>query len=193
MRKPVSLSRQPTIEYQSDDEDGRLFRETIGPVTPVRGDRVQPFAPKPKPFPTRREREPEWAQTGSADVPLLTTGDIMSHVSSGLQTGVLRKLRQGQFGIDAEIDLHGYTVAEAKNLLDRFLRDGISEGCRCVHIIHGKGYRSEGDRPILKNKINLWLRQHPDVLAFCTARPRDGGTGAVYVLLRRRIKHGDDW
>ena len=115
----------------------------------------------------------------------------MSYVSSGMQQGILRRLRQGRFGIDAEVDLHGHTVLQAKILLERFLRICLQDACRCVLVIHGKGYRSEGDRPILKNKINLWLRQHPDVLAFCTSRPMDGGTGAVYVLLRRRSRHGD--
>ena len=191
MRKPFSRSRQGSTAFDVMDEDRRLFRETVGQVTPVWNGEVQPQRPRPKPFPKRRDHEPAWDESGSADIPLLTTGDIMSYASVGMQRTVLRKLRQGHFGIDAEVDLHGYTVEEAKTLLDRFLRVCLTEACHCVHVIHGKGYRSEGDRPILKNKINLWLRRHPQVLAFCTARPMDGGTGAVYVLLRSRNKHVD--
>jgi DNA-nicking Smr family endonuclease len=115
----------------------------------------------------------------------------MSYVATGMQQRVLRRLRQGRFGVDAEVDLHGHTVDQAKVLLERFLRTCLQDECRCVLVIHGKGYRSEGDRPILKNQINLWLRQHPRVSAFCTSRPMDGGTGAVYVLLRGRSRHGD--
>jgi DNA-nicking Smr family endonuclease len=193
MRKPISLSRQTDTRFDSSDEDRRLFRETVGQVKPVTSDKVQPHMSRPKPFPRRGDREPMWAEIGSADVPLLRTGDIMSYVCFGLQKSVLRKLRQGHFGIDAEVDLHGYTVDQANSALDHFLRICLADRCRCVHVIHGKGYRSEGDRPILKNKINLWLRHHPEVLAFCTSKPRDGGTGAVYVLLRDRAKLGDSW
>lgn len=118
------------------------------------------------------------------EIPLLNTGDIMSFLAPGLQKRVLRQLRAGGFDREAELDLHGLTADEAKRRLGSFLQTCLAEGCRCAHLIHGKGYRSEGDYPILKNRINLWLRQHPEVLAFCSARPMDGGTGAVYVLLR---------
>jgi DNA-nicking Smr family endonuclease len=191
MRKPVSLPRQTSTQSEPTDDDRRLFREAVGPVTPVRSDKVQPHTTRPKPFPKRHDREPVWPQSPSTDVPLLTTGDIVSYVSSGMQQGILRRLRQARFDIDAEVDLHGHTVHQAKIQLERFLRICLQDACRCVLVIHGKGYRSEGDRPILKNKINLWLRQHPQVLAFCTSRPMHGGTGAVYVLLRGRSRHGD--
>lgn len=191
MRKPESLSRRTSIQSESADDDGRLFRDTVGPVTPVRSDKVQPHTTRPQPFPKRRDREPNWTETPSVDVPLLTTGDIVSYAASGAQRDMLRRLRQGRFEIDAEVDLHGHTVDQAKVLLERFLRICLRDDCRCVLVIHGKGYRSEGDRPILKNKINLWLRQHPRVLAFCTSKPMHGGTGAVYVLLRGRSRHGE--
>ncbi len=87
--------------------------------------------------------------------------------------------------MQGEIDLHGLNGAAAKQQLVNFLQASISAGHRCVHIIHGKGYRSQDDHPILKNNINRWLRQHKDVQAFCSAAPRHGGAGAVYVLLKK--------
>ena len=103
----------------------------------------------------------------------------------GLQQRVLRKLRRGQFAIEAELDLHGYIVPEAREALAVFLRDAQLTGKRCVRIIHGKGLGAEGRLPVLKIKVNSWLRQKDQVLAFCSTRPQDGGTGAVYVLLKK--------
>ena len=87
-------------------------------------------------------------------------------------------------GLDAEIDLHGLTSNAAKQQLLHFLNHCAKAGYRCVHIVHGTGYRSADNHPVLKNKLNLWLRQHKDVQAFCSAPPKDGGTGAVFVLLQ---------
>ena len=87
-----------------------------------------------------------------------------------------------------ELDLHGLTARHAHKTLEMFLRDCHRRRIRCVHIIHGKGYGSEDRQPVLKQKLNLWLRQRHDVLAFCSATRRDGGTGAAYVLLRSARK-----
>ena len=83
-----------------------------------------------------------------------------------------------------ELDLHGMTVAEARPMLAEFIADSRQQRLRCVRIIHGKGFRSASAQPVLKGLVNNWLRQHDGVLAFCSARPADGGTGAVYVLLK---------
>ncbi len=174
------IAKAPSSSALSE-EDSLLFRTAVGKVRPVISDRVQPAASKPA---RRRQQEADWPDFGPAEIPLLATGDIMSFTAPGLQKRVLRRLRAGGFGMDDELDLHGATVDEAKRRLADFLRRTIADGCRCVHVIHGKGYRSEGGYPILKNRINLWLRHHPEVLAFCTAKPADGGAGAIYVLLR---------
>jgi len=167
-------------------EDSDLFRETIGKVRSVKTDKVY-LAPqtKPKPFPRSQTVKVQDSLTAAADAEIETVGreDALSFVASGVQKSVLTKLRQGYFGLDAEIDLHGLSSNEAKRHLLNFLNDCVKEGCRCVHIVHGKGYRSQDHYPILKNNINVWLRQHKDVQAFCSASPKDGGTGAVYVLL----------
>lgn len=112
-------------------------------------------------------------------------GDILSYYQPGLQGRVMRKLRTGQYRVASELDLHGLSAKEAKQELLQFLRDMHPRTGECVRIIHGKGNRSDHRGPVLKTKINNWLRQHGRVLAFHSARPVDGGTGAVYVLLRR--------
>jgi len=165
-------------------EDSNLFRETIGKVRSVKKDKVQLTAQaKPKPFPKPQTVNVQDYLAGAAEIDTVGREDSLSFIASGVPQNVLAKLRQGYFGLDAEIDLHGLSSNEAKRQLLDFLHSCVKEGCRCVHIVHGKGYRSQDPFPILKNNINLWLRQHKDVQAFCSASPKDGGTGAVYVLL----------
>ena len=189
MRKPVHLPKKIHTAFSLTEEDSRLFRETVGMVSPVASDRV--LLEKKRPEPLRHSHGADWSDVAPVEIPLLAMGDVTSFVAPGIQKRVLQRLRAGKFGVDVELDLHGLTADEAKRRLASFLRICLADGCRCLHLIHGKGYRSEGDYPILKNRINLWLRQHPDVFAFCTAKPTDGGTGAVYVLLRDIRKVND--
>ncbi len=102
----------------------------------------------------------------------------------GVRNQVLRRLRRGLYPIEDELDLHGLSQAEARDRLAEFIAFHRDAGHRCVRVIHGKGYRSGARGPILKIAVNSWLRRHADVMAFTRARPIDGGTGAVYVLLR---------
>jgi len=189
MQKYPRLAKKTFPASAVTDEDSRLFRDAVGAVDPVVWDRVLPEKQPPKPRP--RTQETDWTDISPADIPLLATGDVMAYATPGLQRRVLKQLRAGKFGVEVEMDLHGLTVDEAKRRLSVFLGTCLADGIRYIHLIHGKGYRSEGGYPILKNRINLWLRQHPDVLAFCTAKPAEGGTGAVYVLLRERRKIRD--
>ena len=109
---------------------------------------------------------------------------VLSFRRPGVRTQVLRRLRRGLYPIDDELDLHGMSQSAARSSLAEFLEANRDAGHRCVRIIHGKGYRSGARGPILKIAVNSWLRQHSDVIAFTSARSIDGGTGAVYVLLR---------
>jgi len=113
------------------------------------------------------------------------TGDELFFYRDGLQQKLLKQLRRGQLSVTAELDLHGYIVADARIALTEFLKDCRRHGDRCVRIVHGKGHGSRQKLPILKNKVNAWLQQRDEILAFCSARPVDGGTGAVYVLLKK--------
>ena len=112
-------------------------------------------------------------------------GDMLSYYLPGLQNRIVRKLRSGHYRIASELDLHGLSARDAKVQLLQFLHDAHPGQGECVRIIHGKGNRSNHKGPVIKTKINHWLRQHERILAFHSARPVDGGTGAIYVLLRR--------
>jgi DNA-nicking Smr family endonuclease len=147
---------------------------------------------KPKPYPKNKTLETiKSFEPSDIEVTLLHHEDSLSFIALGLQKNVLKKLRKGYFGFDASIDLHGLTSQEAKHQLSKFLHFSIEDGCRCVHIIHGKGYGSSDNRPVLKNDINVWLRQHTEVQAFCSTPSRHGGTGAVFVLLKLSAKYSE--
>ena len=128
------------------------------------------------------------AVTPPAEPPLaaatVTAEETLSFRRTGVREQTLRRLRRGNFPIDAEIDLHGQSQSRARDDLAEFLDHCRDAGHRCVRVIHGKGYRSGARGPILKSAVNEWLRRNLHVLAFTSARPIDGGTGAVYVLLR---------
>lgn len=113
-------------------------------------------------------------------------GEEIAFRRPGLTEKIFRQLRRGRFSIEAEADLHGLTVPEAKLLLREFICDSAEYGLGCVRVIHGKGLGSGPSGPVLKGNVQRWLSQWDEVLAFVTARARDGGSGAVYVLLRRR-------
>jgi DNA-nicking Smr family endonuclease len=110
--------------------------------------------------------------------------DALSFKRPGVRTQVLRRLRRGLYPIEDELDLHGLNQSAARDQLAEFLAFNCDAGHRCVRIIHGKGYRSGARGPLLKIAVDAWLRRHSDVMAFSSARAIDGGTGAVYVLLR---------
>jgi DNA-nicking Smr family endonuclease len=107
---------------------------------------------------------------------------------AGLDQAILRKLRRGDYAVQGHLDLHGLTREEAKGAVDGFLREARRAGKRCVLLVHGRGLHSKDQLPVLKEALRTWLghaRFARHVLAFATARPADGGAGAVYVLLRR--------
>lgn len=174
-------------------DDSALFRNAVGKVKAIDSNTVnlQP-AGKPSPFPKSKPLEqidPLRNDIAEA-LDMLFQEDRIAFLAPGLQKNVLKKLRKGQYGLDAEIDLHGLTSRNAKQQLLNFLHDCVENGIRCVRVIHGKGYNSPDSQPVLKNDINMWLRQHQDVLAFCSAPPKAGGAGAVFVLLRLTDKFG---
>jgi DNA-nicking Smr family endonuclease len=168
-------------------EDRDLFRHTIGKVRAINSDKIllnKENKPKPYPRPLMTDVNGHLTGPAATDIEKVGLEDALSFIAPGLQNNVLKKMRRGFFGLDAEIDLHGLTSNAAKQQLLNFLHGCVESGCRCVHIVHGKGYRSADNHPVLKNDLNLWLRQHKYVQAFCSASPKNGGTGAVFVLLQ---------
>jgi len=175
---------------QKSDDDFELFRQAVGPVDPVRHDRVEHATEKPpaEPLQLRMDEAKVLSDSLSDEyiIDELQPGDELSYAVPGLQPGQFRKLRRGEFRREAELDLHGMTAENARKALALLLQEALDEGWRCLRIIHGKGLRSSNEGPVLKTRLNTWLRQRSEVLAFCSAPPRDGGTGAVYVLLKKR-------
>jgi DNA-nicking Smr family endonuclease len=176
---------------RSDESEAErlLFREAVGDVDPLKQDRVPPQRPRPAPIPEQSLRDArdviDSLLSGQHDSAEIETGEELLYIRRGLRPSVVRKLRRGQYAIEAELDLHGHRVPEAHEALREFLEHARQEGKRCVRVIHGKGLGSDGKIPVLKEKVNAWLRRMNIVLAFCSARPYDGGTGAAYVLLRK--------
>jgi DNA-nicking Smr family endonuclease len=126
--------------------------------------------------------------SGDAPFDLADSDEFIEGRVSGLDHQLVRKLRRGEFAVQGHIDLHGMTREEAKGVVDDFLRRSRSGGKRCVLVVHGRGLHSKDQLPVLKDALKSWLssaRFARHVLAFATARPVDGGAGAIYVLLRR--------
>lgn len=169
-------------------DDIELFRRSVGPVRKIHNDRTAVFKKAAPPRPRQRYGSEAGAQPDSFsdgfDAGTVASEDELLFTRPGLQLRQLQRLRRGQLACNATLDLHGMTAATARSEIVNFIASCSARQLRCVHIIHGKGYGGGGDMPVLKNRLNSWLRQHHDVLAFCSAQPRDGGRGAVYVLLR---------
>lgn len=126
--------------------------------------------------------------SGDAPFDLSDSDEYIEGRVAGLDHGVVRKLRRGEFAVQGHVDLHGLTREEAKAEVDAFLRRSRQAGKRCVLVVHGRGLHSKDQLPVLKDALRGWLgsaRFGRHVLAFATARPVDGGAGAIYVLLRR--------
>jgi DNA-nicking Smr family endonuclease len=126
--------------------------------------------------------------SGEAPFDIADTDEFIEGRAAGVDAGIARKLRKGEYAVQGHIDLHGLTREEAKQAVDRFLKAARADGKRCVLVVHGRGMHSRDQVPVLKEALRTWLataRFGRHVLAFATARPQDGGAGALYVLLRR--------
>ncbi len=171
------------------DDDARLFREAVRDAHKLRAEPRAAVRRRPPPRArfARADRAAVLAESlehapAGADI---ESGEELSYRRPGMPEAVLRKLRRGQYRIEAEIDLHGLTVVEAKVQLREFLAEAIAFDLHCVRVVHGKGLRSGHRGPVLKHTVNGMLQRIDAVLAFTSARQVDGGTGAVYVLLGR--------
>jgi len=177
-------------QRQREADEGRLFLRAIGAVQPLadpgrRHARPQP----PSPLPRQRQRDEQAVmQEALSDAfdaeTLLHTDEHLSYRRAGLGPDVVRKLRQGHWALQGELDLHGLRLDQAREALGLFLRDAHKKGLRCVRVVHGKGLGSPGKTPVLKGRVQSWLVQKREVMAFVQARPMEGGAGALVVLLQ---------
>lgn len=174
----------------NSDDDLKLFRDAVADVKPLKTQAKISGRPKPRPYPYQRvadekkvveqlagELSDEWQEL---------SGDELNYRRDGVSLQIMRRLRNGRYIIENELDLHGLRRDQAKLQLVWFIRESQLKNIRCVRIIHGKGQRSPNKQPVLKSKTAGWLKQMDEVLAYCTAPPTDGGSGALYVLLKKR-------
>jgi DNA-nicking Smr family endonuclease len=167
-----------------------LFVRAAGAVQPMRAHRRVHLAPdQPPPIAVQQQLDDQRvlleAISDEFDAgTLLDVDDAMSFRRPGIGIDVTRRLRKGDWSIQGEIDLHGLRREEAREALSAFVRESHRRGLRCVRVVHGKGLGSPGKTPVLKSKVQSWLIQKSEVLAFVQARGDEGGAGALVVLLK---------
>ena len=187
-RRVAEQAAQALRERQEREE----FSSAVGPVQGLRHNgRAHVERQRPEPHPHQRERDEREAMrealSDEVDVEsLLLTDDGLSFRRVGIGPDVPARLRRGQWALQGELDLHGLTREAARERLVAFLREAHRRGQRCVRVVHGKGNGSPGRQPVLKDKVQRWLAQRSEVIAFAQASGAQGGAGALLVLLAPR-------
>lgn len=167
-----------------------LFSRAVGAVKSLPDSRKAHLpSPAPEPLALQRQLDEQSvlreAISDDFDVTtLLETDEQLSFRRPGIGPDVTRKLRRGDWRIQRELDLHGLRTEDAREALGSFIREATKLGLRCLRVVHGKGLGSPGKAPVLKSRVQGWLIQKNEVLAFVQARPVDGGAGALLVLLQ---------
>jgi DNA-nicking Smr family endonuclease len=177
-----------------DPDDLAAFHAAVAGTRPLpdsgRIHRRQPL-PAPRPLQHLADERAALHESLHGQIGLqdrLEGGDEPHYLRNGLASTVLRDLRRGRWVIQDEVDLHGLNRDEARQLLAEVLAENIARGRRCLRVIHGKGLGSPQRLSILRQLVRGWLAQREEVLAYCQARPHDGGEGALIVLLRAAKK-----
>lgn len=192
-----SDAQQPDQRESSPDHE-HSFQEAMSDVVPLPGKRrkaIRNPAPDMRPAHPAPDDEQEALAylrnlvKGSLEMDITFSDEYIEGSVSGLSPKLMKRLKKGQFPVQAHIDLHGLTKHEAQRKVRNFLTQSRKFGLRCVLIVHGRGLNSPDSLPVLKERLPVWLNRglaRKIVLAFATAMPYDGGTGAIYVLLRMR-------
>lgn len=190
-REAKKEATQKHLEQQVQDQyDQNFFEDAMQGVKPLADDKAYHEAERPtaKIRPDEEDFEELFIHDPLSDeleVEDVEIEGVLSFCREGIQNTVFKKLRSGNYRISDELDLHGASIKQAKLFLVYYLQEAAQfEGC-CIRIVHGKGNRSGDKKPVLKTQVNHWLSEHERVLAFHSCKPKDGGTGAVYVLLKR--------
>ena len=181
---------------KTSKNEQEVFLKAVKDAIPLRRltNKTKKKKQKPKPIPFQKILDENDALNESqlsdfTPETLLDSDDQLSFARNGISLKTVKKLRKGYWSIQDELDLHGYRIHEARELIYKFLKSCIKRDKRCVRIIHGKGLRSIGKEPVLKVHTKSWLRQSEEVLAFCQAPGYLGGAGAVIVLLKAHSHH----
>ncbi len=189
MSKDKNKTEAGQVDGGNEDEDAAAFRRAMADARPLNKPVLEPQR-KRIPARARFTRADERAVIGEilqspSDEVESGSGDYLSYYQTSVGGRTFRRLARGKYSVQAECDLHGLNVADARETLQGFIEDCLRRGHTCVRVVHGKGRGSGHGGPVLKRKVDGWLRQWDKVLAFVSARQADGGTGAVYVLLKR--------
>lgn len=187
-RKPEKrrVDAPPADVDVADIDDAALFRSAIGPVRELPAAPTGPQKPKPKAYARMRDRDEADARSEfqrALDASPLLAGDVTSYRRDNVPKGVLQRLARGEYAAQDELDLHHVNATTAETMLRQFMKEAFETGMGCVRVIHGKGLNSPDGVPTIKNLVDRVLRHRSDVLAFHSAPPAQGGTGAVLVLL----------
>ena len=186
---PVTVRKKVAVLVPHPEEIA-LFRAAVADATPIKpSNRIHHDKPLPPPRAKQRLADEQAALHESLHGAIglqdrLEGGDEPSYLRPGMANSVIKDLRRGRWVIQDEIDLHGLNREEARHLMTDFVAHALQEGMRCVRVVHGKGLGSPGRQAILRQLVRGWLMQKDEVLAYCQARPQDGGEGALIALLR---------
>ncbi len=166
------------------------FKDAVKHVKPMKNDRIDLYAhpENTRPFKDKNQYDEDISQSDLSDEwqsAEVSGEEFIFFARPGLQLKTQKQLKQGKIIVEDHIDLHGLTINEARETLLEFINYAKKQQIRCIRLVHGKGYRSNTQKPVLKNKVNNWLRQHPDVLAFSSAQAKDGGNGALYIIIKK--------
>lgn len=175
-------------DANAEDEDN-LFRRTVAGTTPLRhAKKAPPERQRIRPIArfTRQDEQEVLRESMQLDIDAAETSgnDYLTFSRASIGKKTMRKLVRGKFSVQHEIDLHGLTTSEARDALRSFIHLSSARGYACVRVVHGKGLGSGERGPVLKRRVNRWLQQWDQVLAFASTRQAHGGTGALYVLLK---------
>lgn len=182
-------------DNSDDNNKSESFSDLMKGVKPLTQDKIDPdAAPKPKASrPTQNSenlsRQDKFKHQLLGELEYVKPAlpdEILSFVRGGIQDKLKTKLKKGLIPFEAKIDLHGATVKQAGRELEQAIDSAYESGLRCILVVHGRGLGSFDNKPALKTHVNHWLRELPQVLAFHSAQPKHGGTGALYVLLKRQ-------
>ena len=182
-------NQQKAVEIPAAEQDKHLFLDAVKNARPLNID--VPFTEKthPKPIAKQFLRDEKQALRDSLSDDYypaheLESGEELLYLRTGQSPSILSKLRRGFWVVQAQIDLHGLISDEAREYVAEFLGSCKKKNIRCVRIVHGKGLGSRNREPVLKHKLRNWLIQKDEVIAYAQAKPEDGGSGAVIVLLK---------
>jgi DNA-nicking Smr family endonuclease len=189
---------QSDVPSRKDPAENDVFLEAMSDVTPLKSLKNKVIRPPNmgmRPGHPVQDEELEVMTSlaelvsGAGEMDIVYSDEYIEGSVKGFSRKLMRRLKKGEFPIQDYIDLHGLTKKEAEVKVRDFLTQSAAMGLRCVLIVHGRGRNSENQMPILKEQLPVWLSRGPVrkvVLAFSTARPYDGGTGALYILIKRR-------